>query len=115
MKVVRILQVLALAVLAGYLVVFQSANPNPVTLPFVGAVSPALLLAGAVLAAWLLGYAPARWRAWTLARRLKQLEKDHATLQLELESARRSEPSDPVIPDRASANIPRGGDPSDYL
>jgi len=114
-KVVRILQVLALALLAGYLVVFQSANPNPVTLPFVGAVSAALLLAAGLVLAWLTGYVPNRWRAWSLTRRVKALEKENATLQLELESARRSEPSDPVIPDRASAQIPRGGDPSDYL
>ena len=115
MKALRIVQIVALVLVAVYLVLFHYANPETVRLPLLISVPPSLVVVLAVLIAWLVGWLPGRARLWGLERRLKRAEADLVVLHGELENHRRGEPSDPVIPDRKRAAVKRGDDPTDYL
>ena len=115
MKALRIIQIVALVLVAVYLVLFHYANPETVRLPLLISVSPSLVVVLAVAIAWLSGWVPGRTRIWSLERRLRRAEADLVVLNGELESHRRGEPSDPVIPDRERAAVKRGDDPTDYL
>lgn len=115
MKALRIIQLVALVLVAVYLVLFHYANPELVSLPLLISVPPSLVVVFAVAVAWLVGWLPARTRLWSLERRLKRAEADRQVLASEMDRARRGEPSDPVIPDRDAAGVRRGDDPTDYL
>lgn len=115
MKALRIVQVIALVLAAVYVLLFHNANPATVAMPFLPSMPPALLVVIVALVAWFVGWLPGRTRAWSLERRLRAAQADRETLGVELERARRSEPSDPVIPDRPNGAVARGDDPTDYL
>lgn len=115
MKALRIIQLVALVLVAVYLVLFHYANPETVRLPLLISVPPSLVVVLAIVIAWLVGWLPGRTRMWGLERRLKRAEADRHVLAGEMDRARRGEPSDPVIPDRDAAGVRRGDDPTDYL
>ena len=115
MKALRIVQLVALVLVAGYVVLFHYQNLTSVRLPFLISVPPSLVVVLAIVIAWLVGWLPGRGRRWRLERRLRRSEADLVVLNRELESHRRGEPSDPVIPDRDRAAVKRGDDPTDYL
>lgn len=115
MKALRIVQIVALVLVAVYLVLFHYANPETVRLPLLISVPPSLVVVLAVVLAWLAGWLPGRARLWGLERRLRRAEADRQVLASEIDRARRGEPSDPVIPDRDAAGVRRGDDPTDYL
>jgi uncharacterized integral membrane protein len=114
-KALRIVQIVALVLVAVYLVLFHYANPETVRLPLLISVPPSLVVVLAVVLAWLAGWLPGRARLWGLERRLRRAEADRQVLASEIDRARRGEPSDPVIPDRDAAGVRRGDDPTDYL
>ena len=114
MKAFRIAQWVALALFAGYLLLLHSANPAPLTLPFLPPLPGALLIGLVALLTYLLVALPARWRLWRLERRLQALLNERDGLQQALVVARREEPSEPVIPDRSAASA-AVDDPSDHL
>jgi uncharacterized integral membrane protein len=114
-KALRIVQIVALVLVAVYLVLFHYANPETVRLPLLISVPPSLVVVLAVVLAWLAGWLPGRARLWGLERRLRRAEADRQVLAGEIDRARRGEPSDPVIPDRDAAGVRRGDDPTDYL
>ena len=115
MKALRIVQLVALVLVAVYVVLFHYANPETVRLPLLISVPPSLVVIFTALVAWSVGWLPGRTRQWRLERRLRRAEADLVVLHGELESHRRGEPSDPVIPDRDRAGVQRGDDPTDYL
>ena len=115
MKALRIAQVIALVLIAVYILLFHNANPATVAMPLLPSMPPALLLALVALIAWFVGWLPGRMRVWRLTRRLATAEADRQALALELDRARRSEPSDPIIPDRHPGGVRPGDDPSDDL
>ena len=115
MKALRIAQVIALVLLAVYVLLFDNANKNAVELPLLGPVPPSLLLASVAVVAWLIGWLPGRMRIWRLERKLAATKTERDTLSTDLAIARRAEPSDPIIPDRANGGVRSGDDPSDYL
>jgi uncharacterized integral membrane protein len=114
-KALRIAQVIALVLVAVYVLLFHNANQNAVELPLLGRVPPSLLVASVAVVAWLIGWLPGRVRVWSLERKLAALRTERDTLSTDLAIARRAEPSDPIIPDRANGGIRPGDDPSDYL
>jgi hypothetical protein len=114
-KALRIAQVVALVLIAVYVLLFHNANPETVAMPLLPSMPPALLLALVALLAWFVGWLPGRVRVWRLQRKLATAEADRQALALELDRARRAEPSDPVIPDRHPTGVRAGDDPSDYL
>jgi uncharacterized integral membrane protein len=114
-KALRIAQVVALVLIAVYVLLFHNANPATVAMPLLPSMPPALLVAFVAVLAWFVGWLPGRVRVWRLQRKLATADADRQALALELERARRAEPSDPVIPDRQVARIRAGDDPSDYL
>ncbi len=115
MKALRIAQVIALVLIAVYILIFHNANPATVAMPLLWSMPPALLLAFVAVVAWLVGWLPNRMKVWRLKRKLATAEADRDALAAELDRARRGEPSDPVIPDRNLEGIRRGDDPTDYL
>ena len=115
MKALRIAQVIALVLVAVYVLLFHNANPGPVDMPLVGPVPPSLLVAVVAVVAWLIGWMPGRLRSWRLERKLTAAQAERDTLSTDLARARRAEPSDPIIPDRASGGLRSGDDPTDYL
>lgn len=115
MKALRIAQLVALVLVAVYVLLFHNVNPDHVRLPLLISMPPALVVAIAAVLAWAAGWLPARGRIWSLERRLKRAEADLVALHGELDTHRRGEPSDPVIPDRTAAALKRGDDPTDYL
>ncbi|MDA0700487.1 MAG: hypothetical protein O3A02_04705 [bacterium] len=115
MKALRIAQVIALVLVAVYILLFHNANPATVAMPLLPSLPPALLVAVVALLGWLFGWLPGALRTWRLQRKLATAEADRDALVAELDRARRSEPSDPVIPDRHNGAIRPGDDPTDYL
>lgn len=115
MKALRVAQIVALVLVAIYVLLFHNVNPDHVRMPLLFSVPPAVVVALAIVLAWLVGWVPGRTRAWRLERRLRRAEADREVLALELARARRGEPSDPVIPDRDAGGVRRGDDPTDYL
>ncbi len=115
MKALRIAQVIALVLVAVYVLLFHNANPATVAMPLLGAMPPALLVAIVAVLAWLIGWLPGRVRTWSLERKLASLRTERDELSADLATARRGEPSAPVIPDRTNGGVQRGDDPSDYL
>lgn len=115
MKALRIVQLVALVLVAVYLVLFHYANPETVFLPLLISVPPSVVIVVAAIVGWLVGWLPGRARRWSLERRLHRAEADRQVLAGEMDRARRGEPSDPVIPDRDAAGVRRGDDPTDYL
>jgi len=114
-KALRIAQVIALVLVAVYVLLFHNANPANVAMPLLPAMPPALLIAVVAVLAWLIGWLPGRVRIWSLERKLAALRAERDTLSTDLAIARRAEPSDPIIPDRAQGGVRPGDDPSDYL
>jgi uncharacterized integral membrane protein len=114
-KALRIAQVIALVLIAVYILLFHNANPATVAMPLLPSMPPALLVAIVALIGWFVGWLPSRMRVWRLQRRLATAEADREALALELDRARRAEPSDPVIPDRHPSGGRHGDDPTDYL
>ncbi|MFO8149595.1 MAG: hypothetical protein R6T93_04835 [Trueperaceae bacterium] len=115
MKALRIAQVIALVLVAVYVLLFHNANPGTVEMPLFGPMPPSLLVAAVAVVAWLIGWLPGRLRIWRLERKLTATQAERDTLSTDLDRARRSEPSDPIIPDRASGGLRPGDDPTDYL
>jgi uncharacterized integral membrane protein len=99
-KALRIAQVVALVLIAVYVLLFHNANPETVAMPLLPSMPPALLLALVAAAGVVRRLAAGRVRVWRLQRKLATAEADRQALALELDRARRAEPSDPVIPDR---------------
>jgi hypothetical protein len=114
-KALRIAQVIALVLIAVYVLIFHNANPASVAMPLLWSMPPALLVTIVAIVAWFVGWLPGRLHTWRLQRRLATAEADREALAAELDRARRAEPSDPVIPDRNHAGIRPGDDPTDYL
>ena len=103
MRVVRILQVVALVLLFAYGVMVHNANPEPLALPYLVPVSPAAALLVAIVIAFLMGWIPPRLRAWRRSREVARLERRIAELEQHV-PAYDLRPGTPVIPDR---NAPR--------
>jgi uncharacterized integral membrane protein len=114
-KALRIAQVIALVLVAVYVLLFHNANPGTVDMPLLPAMPPALLVATVAVVAWLIGWLPGRLRIWRLERKLAAAHAERDSLSTDLAHARRAEPSDPIIPDRASGGLRPGDDPTDYL
>jgi uncharacterized integral membrane protein len=114
-KALRVAQIVALVLIAIYVLLFHNVNPDHVRLPLLFSMPPAVVVALAAVLGWLVGWLPSRTRAWRLERRLHRAEADREVLATELERTRRGEPSDPVIPDRNASGLRRDDDPTDYL
>lgn len=104
MRVVRIVQALALLAVALYLLLLHDANPRGLSLPGANAtVPPALALAVLATAAFLTGWVPARIRLWQRHRETERLEARIRDLEQHVPNYDRPE-SAPVIPDRDAAH-----------
>ncbi len=115
MKGARILQVILLVLLVLYLVWFDNVNPDPLQLPLFIMLFPmraVFVLAAALLAGWLVGWAPTRMRLWRRNRELKRLRQQVIDLEERHAPAVGIEAYEPVIPDRYPA-VPDGGDYDD--
>jgi uncharacterized integral membrane protein len=118
-KAIRITQVVVLVLLAIYLWVFHSVNPDYVSLPLLINMPPALVVLIGVIVTWLVVSLPAQVKIWRLQRRLKLVTQERDTLAARFEphTGERS----PVIPDRidpyatGTGETRRGDDPTDYL
>lgn len=103
MRVVRIVQALALLVMALYLLLLHDANPQTVILPGLPPAPPALALAVMGAGAFLVGWLPTRVRLWQRQRELARLEGRIRDLEQHVPNYDRPE-SAPVIPDRDAAH-----------
>ncbi len=112
MKGVRIVQLILLVLVAVYLWLFHSANPDMVELPLTRAFLPQLPVGFVVIAAlligWLIGFVPGRILLWRKNRELRRLNKELAELRQRPEAPTNvyqtgtyyPAPEVPVIPDR---------------
>jgi uncharacterized integral membrane protein len=119
-KAMRIVQVVALVLLAVYVGIFHAANPETVRLPGLLSLPIALVMALTMVLAWLVGWLPTKARVWRLERKLATVRGERDRLLEQLESSRGPEGGAAVIPDRADPRKTvdaerRGDDPSDYL
>lgn len=105
MKVLRIIQILLLVALGGYLVLLHNDNPGFLRLPFVISLPPALVVTLALLVGWLVGWLPTRMALWRRRREIRRLQQRVSELEQHLPSydSPASE-GPPVIPDRAVAS-----------
>lgn len=113
MKGVRIIQVILLVLVAVYLWLFHSANPELVRLPLFTYFLPPIPVVYVVIAALLLGLAigfiPARVSAWRKGRELTKVKRELGQLQVQMRDSETitkrtgsyyAVPERPVIPDR---------------
>jgi len=114
-KGVRIIQVLLLVLVAVYLWLFHSANPDMVRLPLLNYFLPPVPVVYVVTFALVLGLAvgfiPARLTAWRRGRELTKVKRELSQLQAQMRDSdiivKRTGtyygvPELPVIPDRGS-------------
>lgn len=107
MKSVRIVRVILLLALAAYLWLFHTANRQSVELPilnyFLPPIPVAYVVAFALVVGWLVGYAPARLKAWRRGRELIKLRARVAELE-----------APATLPARAAAPIPAAAARTNY-
>lgn len=102
MRIVRILQIVALVLLAVYGAMLHDANPEPLALPWLVPMPPVLVLLLVAIVAFLAGWIPPRVRLWRRGRETVRLRRRVAELEQHLPSYD-LRPSPPVIPDRGTA------------
>lgn len=113
MKGVRIIQVILLVLVAVYLWLFHSANPDLVQLPlatyFVPPIPVVYVVTLALLVGLAIGFIPARLSAWRRGRELTKVKRELAQLRVQMRDSETitkrtgtyyTEPELPVIPDR---------------
>lgn len=113
MKGVRIIQVILLVLVAGYLWLFHSANPDLVRLPLLNYFLPPIpvvyVVTLALLSGLAIGFIPARLTAWRRGRELTKTKRELSQFQAQMRDSdtivKRTGtyyglPEHPVIPDR---------------
>lgn len=108
MRTFRIAQLVVLAALVGYGVVFHNANPQPLALPGLLPLPASLVVLLVAVIAFLAGWLPATIRAWRRHREASRLQRRITELEQHVPSYDR-DVSAPVIPDRASISDPDEG------
>jgi len=99
-KVVRIIQLLVVIALIGYLLLLHNVNPQTVILPFLFSFPTAVVVAAALALGFLVGWLSGLGRVWRLGRENRRLRQQLIKLGGTAET--------PVIPDREAAERPRG-------
>lgn len=115
MKGVRIVQVILVVLVAAYLWLLHSANPDLVRLPLADYLVPPIpvtfVVALALLIGFAIGFIPARINAWRKGRELTKTKRELAQLQVQMRDSDTvvkrtgtyyAVPEHPVIPDRGS-------------
>lgn len=112
MKVVRILQLLIVLFLTGYLLLVHNANPERVQLPLLPTVPVALAVGVALVLGWLVAWLPLQGTQWRLYRDNARLRQRQDELEQALARYQNTlgEPSRPVIPDRDAATRQKQND-----
>ena len=100
MRIVRILQIVALALLVIYGVMVHNANPQLLALPGLLSLPPMLVLVGVVVLTFLLSWIPPRLQVWRRDRDVARLQRRVAELEQHVPNYD-LHPTRPVIPDRA--------------
>lgn len=113
MKAVRIVQVILVVLVAAYLWLLHSANPDLVRLPladyFVPPVPVSFVVGAALVVGFLIGFVPPRINAWRKGRELTKTRRELEQLRVQLRESdtvvKRTGtyygvPEHPVIPDR---------------
>lgn len=101
MKAARILQVIIILVVIGYLLVLHNTNPQPVILPYMLPLPTSVVVAIALLLGWLAGWLPSRFKVWRLNRENRKLRLKLEKLEPGYTRYSSEEASAPVIPDRS--------------
>ncbi len=110
MKFWRILQLVMLVVVAGYLLLLHQLNPANVLMPFFLSMPPALLVVIALLLGYLYGFIPARLTLWRRNRELQGLKKRLSELESRVSSPTQvsNEVQPPVLPEPSSGDVAEG-------
>lgn len=124
MKGVRIVQLILVVLVAVYLWLFHSANPDLVELPLTRAFLPQLpvgfVVIAALLVGWLIGFLPGRIILWSRNRELRRANRELAELRVRPEAPANvyqtgtyyAPEGMPVIPDRRDTDYD-SADPRD--
>ncbi|HKI57872.1 MAG TPA: lipopolysaccharide assembly protein LapA domain-containing protein [Trueperaceae bacterium] len=103
MRALRIVQMVALVLLALYLVAFNNLNPDPLTMPLLPMViplPPILIVVAALVIGWLVGWLPPRIKLWRRNREVRRLRDQVAALERHGDLRAYDLPQAAVIPDR---------------
>ncbi len=102
MKAARIIQFILLALIAVYLFMVHSTNTYMVLPLFLFnlPVSPALVIAGAFIIGWLIGFLPSQTKAWRKSRESNKLQKRVTELEDRVNESGKA----PIIPDRSASD-----------
>ncbi len=105
MKVVRILQLLTVLFLTGYLLLVHNINPERIELLLLPAIPVALAIGVALVLGWLVAWLPLQGTQWRLRRDNMRLRARQDELEQALARYQNTlgEPSRPIIPDRDAA------------
>ena len=94
MKVVRIVQLLLVLALIGYLIILHDMNPYSIRLPFFIPLPTALVLTTAIIVSFLVGWSASLGRMWRLSRENRKLERRLIKLGEDPETLAMSERTD---------------------
>jgi Lipopolysaccharide assembly protein A domain len=104
MKAFRIIQIILLVAIAGYLFWFNSFN-NWIELPLLISLPAGLVVGIGIGLGWLIGWLSGRSALWGKGREIKKLNKRIVELENQTPSIRASrvteESGAPIIPDRS--------------
>lgn len=99
MRVFRVIQLLVVLALIGYLLVLHSVNPQTIILPFLISLPTSWVLSAALVLGFVVGWLSLSSRVWRLSRENRTLRQKLIKAGSILET--------PVIPDRKAAQATR--------
>lgn len=102
MKPLRIVQIVLLVLVLIYLLLLHNQNPTNLAMPFFLSLPPALVIAVALLAGWLVGWSLGRLGRWRQLRELQALQRRIDELEQHLPNF---DERAAVIPDRTDPGL----------
>jgi uncharacterized membrane protein (DUF485 family) len=104
MKAFRIVQIILLVLVIGYLFWLHGFNPTWIEIPLLFSLPAAVVIGIALVVGWLVGWLSGRNALWGKGREIKKLNKRIAELESQtmVRSGKTTEESAaPIIPDRS--------------
>jgi uncharacterized membrane protein (DUF485 family) len=103
-KAFRIIQIILLVLVVGYLFWLNAFNPTWIEIPLLFSLPAALAIGIGVIVGWLVGWFTGRSSSWSKGREIKKLNKRIAELESQTPAIRAATPTGetaPIIPDRS--------------
>ena len=106
MKAFRIIQIIILVAVVGYLFWLNAFNPTWIEIPLLFSLPAAVVIGIGIIMGWLVGWFSGRSALWGKGREIKKLNKRINELETQSPILRATTPANeaaPIIPDRSGS------------